>query len=77
MATREAHAAVQSAPDGRATFAGFARLPNVKVFLEQVDAFQGFLGTTPLSKAQMRDLDLLLVVGGYGPKPAQPPTPTQ
>ncbi|WP_187370194.1 hypothetical protein [Streptomyces boluensis] len=49
----------------------------MKVFLEQVDAFQGFLGTTPLSKAQMRDLDLLLVVGGYGPKPAQPPTPTQ
>ncbi|MDQ0990088.1 acyl-CoA dehydrogenase family protein [Streptomyces sp. V3I7] len=49
--------------DWRATFADFARLPNVKIFLEQVDAFQAFLGTTPLSKAQMRDLDLLLVVG--------------
>ncbi|HSV41058.1 MAG TPA: acyl-CoA dehydrogenase family protein [Nocardioidaceae bacterium] len=47
----------------RATFADYTRLPNVRVFLEQVDAFQALLGTTPLSKSQMRDLDLLLVIG--------------
>lgn len=47
----------------RATFADFVRLPNVNVFLEQVDAFQALLGATPLSKEQMRDLDLLLAVG--------------
>lgn len=49
--------------DWRATFADFARLPNVNVFLEQVDAFQALLGGTPLTETQMRDLDLLLVVG--------------
>lgn len=49
--------------DWRATFAGFTRLPNVRVFLKQVDAFQALLGTAPLSKEQARDLDLLLVIG--------------
>ncbi|MFL6089131.1 MAG: acyl-CoA dehydrogenase family protein [Aeromicrobium sp.] len=49
--------------DWRATFAAFNRLPNVRIFLAQVDAFQALLGTTPLSKPQLRDLDLLLVVG--------------
>lgn len=49
--------------DWRAVYAEWAHLPNVKLLLEQVDAFQTLLGTTPLSKAQMRDLDLLLVVG--------------
>ncbi|MBO0852559.1 MAG: acyl-CoA dehydrogenase [Nocardia sp.] len=49
--------------DWRAVYADFAHLPNVEVLLEQVDAFQALLGATPLSKPQMRDLDLLLVVG--------------
>ncbi|GAB11603.1 putative acyl-CoA dehydrogenase [Gordonia araii NBRC 100433] len=49
--------------DWRAVYAGFAHLPNVKVLLDQIDAFQVFLGTSPLDKTQMRDLDLLLVVG--------------
>lgn len=49
--------------DWRAVYADWAHLPNVKLLLEQVDAFQALLGATPLSKAQMRDLDLLLVVG--------------
>ena len=49
--------------DWRAVYAEFAHLPNVKILLEQIDAFQALLGTTALSKAQMRDLDLLLVVG--------------
>lgn len=49
--------------DWRAVYAEWAHLPNVKLLLEQVDAFQALLGTTPLDKKQMRDLDLLLVVG--------------
>lgn len=49
--------------DWRATYAAYADLPNVRVFLEQVDALQALLGTAPLSKTQMRDLDLLLTVG--------------
>ncbi|WP_182376683.1 acyl-CoA dehydrogenase family protein [Nocardioides sp. WS12] len=49
--------------DWRAVYAEWAELPNVKLMLEQVDAFQALLGATPLSKEQMRDLDLLLVVG--------------
>lgn len=49
--------------DWRAVYAEWAHLPNVRLLLEQVDAFQALLGTTPLSKTQMRDLDLLLVVG--------------
>lgn len=47
----------------RAVYAEWARLPNVALLLKQVDAFQALLGTTPLDKTQMRDLDLLLVVG--------------
>ncbi|MFE6507273.1 acyl-CoA dehydrogenase family protein [Nocardioides sp. NPDC057767] len=49
--------------DWRAVYAAWAHLPNVRLLLEQVDAFQALLVATPLSKAQMRDLDLLLVVG--------------
>jgi hypothetical protein len=49
--------------DWRAVYAEWAHLPNVRLLLEQVDAFQALLGTAPLDKAQMRDLDLLLVVG--------------
>nr|WP_235831455.1 acyl-CoA dehydrogenase family protein [Gordonia zhaorongruii] len=49
--------------DWRAVYADHDYLPNVKIVLEQVDALQAFLGATPLDKAQMRDLDLLLVVG--------------
>ncbi len=49
--------------DWRAVYAEWAHLPNVKLMLEQCDAFQALLGTAPLDKAQMRDLDLLLVVG--------------
>ncbi|MGH3950186.1 MAG: acyl-CoA dehydrogenase family protein [Pseudonocardiaceae bacterium] len=49
--------------DWRATYANFTHLPNVRLFIEQVDAFQALLGTTPLTKSQMRDLDLLLVIG--------------
>ena len=49
--------------DWRAVYAEWAHLPNVKLVLEQIDAFQALLGTTPLDKKQMRDLDLLLVVG--------------
>lgn len=49
--------------DWRQSFAAYTHLPNVRLFLEQVDAFQALLGTAPLSKEQMRDLDLLLVVG--------------
>lgn len=47
----------------RAVYAEWARLPNVALLIKQVDAFQALLGTTPLDKTQMRDLDLLLVVG--------------
>ncbi|MGH3351221.1 MAG: acyl-CoA dehydrogenase family protein [Nocardioides sp.] len=49
--------------DWRAVYAEWAHLPNVRLLLAQIDAFQALLGTTPLSKVQMRDLDLLLVVG--------------
>jgi len=49
--------------DWRAVYADFAHLPNVALVLEQADALQSLLGTAPLDKAQMRDLDLLLVVG--------------
>lgn len=49
--------------DWRAVYTEWAHLPNVKLLTEQVDAFQALLGTTPLDKKQMRDLDLLLVVG--------------
>ncbi|MFI5625363.1 acyl-CoA dehydrogenase family protein [Nocardioides sp. NPDC051685] len=49
--------------DWRAVYAEWAHLPNMKLLLEQVDAFQALLGATPLTKTQMRDLDLLLVVG--------------
>jgi acyl-CoA dehydrogenase len=49
--------------DWRAVYADFAHLPNVAKVLEQADALQAMLGTAPLSKPQMRDLDLLLVVG--------------
>lgn len=49
--------------DWRAVYAEWAHLPNVALLTRQVDAFQALLGTTPLDKKQMRDLDLLLVVG--------------
>lgn len=49
--------------DWRAVYAEWSHLPNVKLLLEQVDAFQSLLGAAPLDKKQMRDLDLLLVIG--------------
>ncbi|HZP15805.1 MAG TPA: hypothetical protein VFA96_08300, partial [Nocardioides sp.] len=49
--------------DWRAVYAEFAQLPNVALVLKQADAFQALLGAAPLDQIQMRDLDLLLVVG--------------
>lgn len=49
--------------DWRAVYRDFTHVPNVAILLEQVDAFQSLLGTAPLDRDQMRDLDLLLVVG--------------
>ena len=48
--------------DWRPTFDGFAHVPNVGRFVEQIDALQALLGTAPPSKAQRRDLDFLLSI---------------
>ncbi len=50
-------------PDFRPAFARFAHLPNVAVFLEQVDAFAQLVGTAPPSKEQQSDLDFTLLLG--------------
>ena len=49
--------------DWRPAFARFAHLPNVAVFVEQIEAFTQLVTTAPPTDAQQRDLDYLQVLG--------------
>jgi acyl-CoA dehydrogenase len=49
--------------DWRPAFQRFAHLPNVAVFLEQVDALTQLVMSAPPSEAQQKDLDYLQVLG--------------
>jgi len=49
--------------DWRPAFARFARLPNVKIFLGQVEAFGRLMATAGPQGDQARDLDFLLTIG--------------
>ena len=49
--------------DWRPTFERYRHLPNVAVFMEQLDAFTEFVMTAPPSKDQQKDLDYLQVLG--------------
>ncbi len=49
--------------DWRPAFARFAKLPNVKVFLGQVEAFGALMATAAPQGEQARDLDFLLTIG--------------
>ena len=48
--------------DYRKTFRG-CELPNVKIFLEQAEAFKHFIGTTPMTKEQEKNPDFALNIG--------------
>ena len=47
----------------RPALAQYAHLPNVALFLEQVDAFAALVTSTPPSEEQQKDLDFLLTLG--------------
>ena len=49
--------------DWRPAFTRFAHLPNVAVFVEQIEAFTQLVTTAPPTDAQQRDLDYLQVLG--------------
>jgi len=49
--------------DWRPAFARFAHLPNVGIFLAQVQAFGALMASDAPQGAQARDLDLLLCIG--------------
>lgn len=49
--------------DWRPAFARFAALPNVRIFLGQVEAFGAMMASAAPQGAQARDLDLLLTIG--------------
>jgi alkylation response protein AidB-like acyl-CoA dehydrogenase len=49
--------------DWRPPFDRFARLPNVAVFREQIEAFTKLVLTAPPTEAQQKDLDYLQVLG--------------
>ena len=49
--------------DWRPAFARYGDLPNVKVFLEQVEAFGKLVMSAPPSESQQRDLDYLQILG--------------
>ncbi len=49
--------------DWKPAFERFAHLPNVKIFLEQIDALTQLVMTAPPTEAQQKDLDYLQVLG--------------
>jgi len=49
--------------DPRPAFARFAHLPNVALFIEQMQAMAELVATEPPAKEQSEDLDLLLTLG--------------
>jgi acyl-CoA dehydrogenase len=49
--------------DYRKTFAAFERLPNVRLFAEQAEAFRELLASNPPGPEQMKDVDFLLAGG--------------
>jgi len=49
--------------DWRPAFARFAHLPNVRVFLAQVEAFGALMASAAPQGAQAKDLDFLLTIG--------------
>lgn len=49
--------------DWRPAFARYGDLPNVKVFLEQVEAFGKLVMSAPPSESQQKDLDYLQILG--------------
>lgn len=49
--------------DWRPVFARFAHVPNVAVFIEQVDALKEMLGSAAPTSAQQKDLDFTLAIG--------------